>query len=86
MHVAVLLVLRLFQTRSACVVWCPEGRLCGVDLELRLGCVLGEVRCKKKVEVEVMLLVSGTVDTGDSRAAWAGGCGERSTCWRVCGS
>ena len=56
-----------------------------MDLELKLGCVLGEVRCEKKVGVEVMLLVSGMVDNGDSRASWGGGCGERSTCWRVCG-
>ena len=48
-----------------------------MDLELRLGCVLGEVRCKKKVEVGVMLLVSGMVDNEDPRAAWGGGCGER---------
>ena len=48
-----------------------------MDLELKLGCVLGEVRCEKKVGVEVMLLVSGMVDNGDPKASWGGGCGER---------
>ena len=48
-----------------------------MDLELKLGCVLGEVRCEKKVGVEVMFLVSGMVGNGDPKASWGGGCGER---------
>ena len=46
--------------------------MCGVDLELKLGCVLGEVRCEKKVGVEVMLLVSGMVGNGGAVNLWEG--------------
>ena len=35
-----------------------------MELELLLGCVLGEVRCEKNVGVEVILLVSVVVVGG----------------------
>ena len=57
-----------------------------MELELLLGCVLGEVRCEKNVGVEVMFLVSGMMDDGDSGDSWGGGCRDKPPCWRVCGS
>ena len=78
--VAVPFVFRLFQTRCACGVQCSEGRLYEVELELSLGCVLGEVRCVKNVGVEVVLLVSGWV------VGSVGGSKLKCTCLLSCDS